>query len=117
MLIIAGVYLIQERQLTMGGLIAVTMLGGRAIAPLGQAVGMLMQFQNARMSLETLDKLMAQEVERPDAADKLPPLGAGGSGVGAGATAARNAATDAKVFVMLCALSAEFGTPQAIPPQ
>ena len=67
LLIVAGVYLIQERMLTMGGLIAVTMLGGRAIAPLGQAVGMLMQFQNARMSLETLDKLMAQPVERPDA--------------------------------------------------
>lgn len=66
-LIVAGVYLIHERLLTMGGLIAVTMLGGRAIAPLGQAVGMLMQFQNARMSLETLDKLMAQPVERPDA--------------------------------------------------
>ncbi|WP_366141859.1 type I secretion system permease/ATPase [Propionivibrio sp.] len=67
MLIVAGVYLIQDRQLTMGGLIAITMLGGRAIAPLGQAVGLLMQFQNARMSLETLDKLMAQPVERPDA--------------------------------------------------
>ena len=67
-LIVAGVYLIHERMLTMGGLIAVNMLGGRAIAPLGQAVGMLMQFQNARMSLETLDKLMAQPVERPDAA-------------------------------------------------
>ncbi len=67
MLIVAGVYLIQERLLTMGGLIAVTMLGGRAIAPLGQAVGLLMQFQNARLSLETLDKLMAQPVERPDA--------------------------------------------------
>ncbi len=67
LLIIAGVYLIQDRQLTMGGLIAITMLGGRAMAPLGQAVGMLMQFQNARMSLETLDKLMAQPVERPDA--------------------------------------------------
>ena len=66
-LIVAGVYLIHERMLTMGGLIAVNMLGGRAIAPLGQAVGMLMQFQNARMSLETLDKLMAQPVERPDA--------------------------------------------------
>ena len=66
-LIVAGVYLIHERLLTMGGLIAVNMLGGRAIAPLGQAVGMLMQFQNARMSLETLDKLMAQPVERPDA--------------------------------------------------
>ena len=66
-LIVAGVYLIHERLLTMGGLIAVNMLGGRAIAPHGQAVGMLMQFQNARMSLETLDKLMAQPVERPDA--------------------------------------------------
>ena len=66
-LIIAGVYLIHERLLTMGGLIAVTMLGGRAMAPLGQAVGILMQFQNARMSLQTLDKLMAQPVERPDA--------------------------------------------------
>jgi len=67
LLVVAGVYLIQDRHLTMGGLIAVTMLGGRAIAPLGQAVGMLMQFQNARMTLETLDKLMAQPVERPDA--------------------------------------------------
>ena len=67
LLIVAGVYLIQERLLSMGGLIAVTMLGGRAMAPLGQAVGLLMQFQNARTSLETLDKLMAQPVERPDA--------------------------------------------------
>ena len=67
LLIVAGVYLIHERMLTMGGLIAITMLGGRAMAPLGQAVGLLMQFQNARMSLETLDKLMAQPVERPDA--------------------------------------------------
>jgi len=68
LLIVAGVYLIHERMLTMGGLIAVTMLGGRAMAPLGQAVGLLMQFQNTRLSLETLDKLMAQPVERPDAA-------------------------------------------------
>lgn len=66
-LIVAGVYLIHERELTLGGLIAINMLGGRAIAPLGQAVGMLMQFQNARMSLQTLDGLMAQPVERPDA--------------------------------------------------
>ena len=67
LLVIAGVYLIHDRLLTMGGLIAITMLGGRSIAPLGQAVGLLMQFQNARMSLQTLDKLMEQPVERPDA--------------------------------------------------
>ncbi|HMV06435.1 MAG TPA: type I secretion system permease/ATPase [Accumulibacter sp.] len=66
-LIIAGVYLIQEKLLTMGGLIAVTMLGGRAIAPLAQAVGLLLQYQNAKMALSTLDKLMAQPIERPDA--------------------------------------------------
>lgn len=35
------VYLIEARMLSMGGLIAVTMLGGRAIAPLAQAVGLL----------------------------------------------------------------------------
>ena len=67
LLIVAGVYLIHARELTMGGLIAVTMLGGRAMAPLAQGVGLLMQFQNARTSLTTLDKLMAQPVERPDA--------------------------------------------------
>lgn len=65
-LVIAGVYLIQDRQLTMGGLIAVTMLGGRAIAPLAQVVALLMQFQNAKMALQSLDKIMAQPVERPD---------------------------------------------------
>lgn len=67
LLIVAGVYLIRERELTMGGLIAATMLGSRAIAPLAQGVGLLMQFQNARTSLSTLEKLMEQPVERPDA--------------------------------------------------
>jgi ATP-binding cassette subfamily C protein LapB len=65
-MIIGGVYLIQQGMLSMGGLIAVTMLGGRAITPLGQAVGLLMQYQNARTALESLEKLMASPTERPD---------------------------------------------------
>ena len=65
-LIIIGVYLIHEHALTLGGLIAATMLGGRAIAPLTQGVGLLMQFQNARASLSTLGKLMELPVERPN---------------------------------------------------
>jgi ATP-binding cassette, subfamily C, bacterial LapB len=68
LLVVAGVYLIQERLLTMGGLIAVTMLGGRAIAPLAQAVGLLMQYQNAQVALTTLNTMMEQPVERPDGA-------------------------------------------------
>lgn len=65
-LIVGGVYLIHEGLLSMGGLIAVTMLGGRAITPLGQAVGLLMQYQNARTALESLEKLMANPIERPE---------------------------------------------------
>ncbi|HEX6017254.1 MAG TPA: type I secretion system permease/ATPase [Burkholderiaceae bacterium] len=63
--VLIGVYLIGERSLTMGGLIAASMLSGRALAPAGQIVGLLMQYQGARTALETLDRLMAKPVERP----------------------------------------------------
>ncbi len=62
--VIAGVYLIHEHMLTMGGLIAATMLSGRALAPLGQIVGLLMQYQNARMALESLEGTMQKPTER-----------------------------------------------------
>jgi ATP-binding cassette, subfamily C, bacterial LapB len=63
--VVIGVYLIGERELTMGGLIACSMLAGRALAPAGQIVGLLMQYQGARTALESLDVLMAKPVERP----------------------------------------------------
>ena len=66
--IIIGVYLIAQRELTMGALIACTMLASRALAPAGQIVGLLMQYQGARTALEALDKVMAKPVERPDGA-------------------------------------------------
>jgi ATP-binding cassette subfamily C protein LapB len=72
--IVIGVYLINERQLTMGALIAASMLAGRALAPAGQVVGLLMQYQGARTALESLDKLMAQPVERPGVADGAAPF-------------------------------------------
>ena len=53
--LIAGVYLIHANMLTMGGLIACTMLMGRALAPLAQIVGLLMQYQNARLALTSLE--------------------------------------------------------------
>jgi ATP-binding cassette subfamily C protein LapB len=65
-IVVIGVYLITDRQLTMGGLIAVSMLAGRALAPAGQIVGLLMQYQGARTALESLEKIMAQPVERPE---------------------------------------------------
>lgn len=65
LVILVGVYLIGERELTMGGLIACTMLASRALGPAGQIVGLLMQYQGARTALESLNKIMAQPVERP----------------------------------------------------
>lgn len=63
--VIAGVYLIGDGQLSMGGLIACTMLTSRAVAPLGQMVGLLMQYHNAKVSLTSLEEVMAKPVERP----------------------------------------------------
>ena len=43
--IITGVYLLSENQMSMGGIIAASMISGRALAPLGQVAGLMMQFQ------------------------------------------------------------------------
>jgi len=64
-IIIIGVYLIGQRELTMGALIAASMLSGRALAPAGQVVGLLMQYQGARTAMKNLNKVMDKPVERP----------------------------------------------------
>jgi ATP-binding cassette, subfamily C, bacterial LapB len=64
-IIVVGVYLISQRDLTMGALIAASMLSSRALAPAGQIVGLMMQYQGARTALESLNKVMDQPVERP----------------------------------------------------
>ena len=64
-MVLIGVYLISQRQLTMGALIAASMLSSRALTPASQIIGLLMQYQGARTALESLNKIMAQPVERP----------------------------------------------------
>jgi ATP-binding cassette subfamily C protein LapB len=64
LMILVGVYLIGAGELTVGGLIAATMLAGRALAPAGSVVGLLLQYQNARTALLNLEQLMAQPQER-----------------------------------------------------
>ena len=63
--VIVGVYLIGDGKLSMGGLIACTMLTSRAVAPLGQMVGLLMQYHNAKVALTSLEEVMARPIERP----------------------------------------------------
>ncbi|WP_460164145.1 ABC transporter transmembrane domain-containing protein [Pseudomonas sp. S2_F03] len=50
-LVIAGVYLIDAGNLTMGALIATVMLASRATAPLGQVIGLAVRFQQAKAAL------------------------------------------------------------------
>lgn len=63
--VIIGVYLIADGKLTMGAMIACTMLSSRAVAPLGQMVGLLMQYHSAKTALTSLEEIMARPVERP----------------------------------------------------
>ena len=65
-IVIVGVYLIADRSLSMGGLIACTMLASRAMAPVGQVVGLLVQYHTAATALTSLNEVMQREVERPD---------------------------------------------------
>ncbi len=64
-IVIIGVYAISEKELTMGGLIACTMLASRAMAPVGQVAGLLVQFHTASTALTSLDEMMKRDVERP----------------------------------------------------
>jgi len=63
--VIYGVYLIIDGELTVGALIACTILTGRALAPLVQIAGALTRYHHARASLDSLNQLMALPVERP----------------------------------------------------
>jgi len=64
--VIVGVYLLINNQVSMGGIIAASMLAGRAMAPFGQVAGLLMQYHNAKSGLDSVEKHMQTPPERAD---------------------------------------------------
>ena len=65
--VIYGVYLISDGELSLGGLIACTILTGRALAPLAQVAATLSRYHQARASFMSIDTLMALPLEQsPD---------------------------------------------------
>ncbi len=66
LVIVVGVYLIKDGELTMGGLIAVNILATRSIAPWTQAASLLTNYQQMKTGLQSLNDLMAKPEERPD---------------------------------------------------
>lgn len=65
-IIIYGVYLIQDFQLTMGGLIASVILASRTVAPMGQAAALITNYNDAKASYDVLNEIVSMPVERPN---------------------------------------------------
>jgi ATP-binding cassette subfamily C protein LapB len=63
---IVGVYLSASNQITLGGIIAATIIAGRAVAPFTQLAALLTRYQRALSALGALDAIMNAPVERPN---------------------------------------------------
>lgn len=61
--VVSGVYLIIDNQLTVGGLIACTILTGRALAPLAQIATLLTRYHQSVTALHTLTQVMKMPLE------------------------------------------------------
>jgi ATP-binding cassette subfamily C protein LapB len=59
-IIFFGVFLIQSKTITMGGLIATSILSGRALAPLTQLASALSRANNAKQAYRLVDSLMRE---------------------------------------------------------
>ncbi len=60
-----GVYRIADGEMTIGGLIACTILTGRCMAPLSQIASIISRLHQSIAALKTLNQIMAMPVERP----------------------------------------------------
>jgi ATP-binding cassette subfamily C protein LapB len=69
--IIAGVFLIANGSLTMGGLIACSILSGRSVAPLSQIASLLTRLSHTRTAYRQLDELMRAGGEVRDGTNYL----------------------------------------------
>lgn len=65
LVVLAGMYLVRDAEMTVGGLMACVLLSGRAIAPIGQIANLMSRYHNAKGALKTLNGIMARPVERP----------------------------------------------------
>jgi len=64
-LVIAGVYLIGEHELSMGGLIGIVIIASRTVAPMGQAASLISNYADAKSAYDVISTIIAQPSERP----------------------------------------------------
>tara|TARA_B100000378_G_scaffold2533_3_gene2396 strand:+ start:106453 stop:108225 length:1773 start_codon:yes stop_codon:yes gene_type:complete len=71
--VIVGVGLVGDGELSLGGLLACSILAGRAVAPLTQLTQLLSRLTSARVAYAQIDRLMQQESEQGGARRLSPP--------------------------------------------
>lgn len=64
-IVLIGMYMVKDGDMSVGALIACVMLGSRAIAPIGQIANLMSRFHAAQSAMKTIDNIMAKPVERP----------------------------------------------------
>lgn len=65
LVVVSGVFVIADGSLTVGGLVAATILTGRAMAPLSQVAALIARLHMSLASLKALNRLMKTPLERP----------------------------------------------------
>ena len=64
-ILVTGVYMIKNLELSMGGLIATVILSSRALAPMGQVASLSANYEYTRTAYNTLNNIMQLPEERP----------------------------------------------------
>ncbi|OEZ82582.1 toxin RTX-I translocation ATP-binding protein [Janthinobacterium sp. HH106] len=69
-----GALLMGEHLLTLGQIIAVSMLTGRALAPVSQIAGLIIRWEQTKLSYHALNKIMEAPTDDDTASLQAPPL-------------------------------------------
>jgi ATP-binding cassette subfamily C protein LapB len=64
-IILIGMYMVRDGDLTVGALIGTVMLSGRALAPMAQIASLITRYHQSRSSMKNIDQLMKAPTERP----------------------------------------------------
>ncbi len=69
-----GAWLMSQGGLTLGQLIAVSLLTGRTLAPVSQIAGLVVRWEQTKLSYHALNKIMAAATDEAAASLQAPPL-------------------------------------------
>jgi ATP-binding cassette subfamily C protein LapB len=72
-LLVGGFYQFNQGNMSMGAIIAIVMLAGRAMSPVGQFAFLITRARQALTTMESLQKMMEEEDERHAAARSIVP--------------------------------------------